>query len=170
MEMNSRSDEDTGLGQNEVTVATRTAANGMDDSTVPYRVVRQPGFQRLVKLIRESDVVHVAGPCLTPMAIAWLIGKPIVVEHHGYQAICPTGGLFHEPSRTTCPGYFGAEQYGKCFGCASESRSFFGAIRAIALTFPRRWLCNKVPANITISDHVATRLEIGTDAHDLLRY
>ena len=159
MELNSRPDKDVSLGEIEVTVVTRSAASGMDDTAFPYRVVRRRGLWQLVKLIRESDVVHVAGPCLAPMAIGWLIRKPTVVEHHGYQAICPTGGLFHEPTQTVCPGYFGERRYGKCLDCASRIRGFSGAIKAVTLTFPRRCLCNKIQRNITISDHVASRLK-----------
>jgi glycosyltransferase involved in cell wall biosynthesis len=94
------------------------------------------------------------------MAIAWLIRKPFVVEHHGYQAICPNGLLFREPSRKVCPGYFGQEQYGMCVRCASETMGFAGGLRSVLLTFPRRWLSKKVDANITISEHVATRLKL----------
>lgn len=159
-ETNLRSGGEAALGQIEATVVTRTLANGMDDAVLPYRVVRRPGFWQLSKLIRESDVVHVAGPCLLPMTIGWLMRKPVVVEHHGYQAICPNGRLFHEPSQTVCPGYFGEGQYGKCVTCASETMGYFAAIRALALTFPRRWLCNKVPGKITISDHVAKRIKL----------
>ena len=61
---------DTDARHIEVTVVTRTQASGMDDSSLPYRVVRRPALRRLIKLIRETDVVHVAGPCLVPMAIA----------------------------------------------------------------------------------------------------
>jgi glycosyltransferase involved in cell wall biosynthesis len=160
VEMNSGSENGADLGPNQVTVVTRTAANGMDDSVLPYRLVRQPGLWRLINLIRDADVVHVAGPCLLPMAIGQLLGKPVAVEHHGYQAVCPNGLLFREPSRTVCPGYFAQGQYGKCMACASATMGFLGAIRALTLTFPRRWLCGKVPANITISDHVATRLKL----------
>jgi glycosyltransferase involved in cell wall biosynthesis len=160
VELNSRPERDANESEIDVTVVIGTAADGMDDSVFPYRVVRRPGFWRLAKLIRDADVIHVAGPCLLPMAIGWLIGKPVVVEHHGYQAICPNGLLFREPSRAVCPGYFGRKRYGKCVHCASETMGLLGGIRALVLTFPRRWLCKRVPANITISDHVATRLKL----------
>lgn len=159
MELNSAPEKDASLGEIEVTVVTRSAAGGMDDTALPYRVVRQPGLWQLVKLIRESNVVHVAGPCLAPMAIGWLIGKPTVVEHHGYQAICPNGLLFREPSKTVCSGYFSQGRYGKCVQCASQTMGFLGAIRTLLLTFPRRWLCRRVSANITITNHVAARLQ-----------
>jgi len=176
VELNSRHKRSDDQGPIEVTVATRTAANGMDDSIFPYRVIRRPGFWRLINLIRGADVVHVAGPCLLPMAIAWLIGKPFVVEHHGYQAICPNGLLFLEPSRTVCPGYFGQRQYGKCVRCTSETVGLAGGVRFVLLTFPRRWLCKKVATNITITNHVAMRLGLprshtvyyGIDEQDLV--
>jgi glycosyltransferase involved in cell wall biosynthesis len=160
VEWKSQPDRDTTESEIAVTVVIGTAAHGVDDSVFPYRVVRRPGFWRLANLIRHADIIHVAGPCLLPMAIGWLIGKPVVVEHHGYQAICPNGLLFREPSRTVCPGYFGQGHYRKCVHCATETMGFLGALRALALTFPRRWLCKRVPANITISDHVAARLKL----------
>jgi glycosyltransferase involved in cell wall biosynthesis len=160
LELNHRREGGENLGHVEITVATRTAANGMDDSIFPFVVVRRPGFRRLIKLIREADVIHVAGPCLLPMVIGWLIGKPVVVEHHGYQAICPNGLLFREPSRTVCPGHFAQRQYGKCVGCASQTMGLGGGVRSLLLTFPRRWLCKRIVANITISDHVASRLKL----------
>jgi len=147
-------------GPIEVTLVTRTAAGEMDDSALQYRVVRQPGLWRLVKLIRQADVVHVAGPCLAPMAIAWLIRKPTIVEHHGYQAVCPNGLLFQEPERVVCPGYFQKKQYAKCVRCASATMGLAGGIRSVLLTFPRRWFSKKVATNIAISDHVARRLEL----------
>jgi glycosyltransferase involved in cell wall biosynthesis len=144
----------------EVTVVTKSAAGAMNDSVLPYHVVRQPGFWRLIKLIRGADVVHVAGPCLLPMTVAWLIGKPFFVEHHGYQASCPNGLLFREPSRTLCPGYFERREYAKCVRCTSQTLGFAGGVRLTLLTFPRRWLCKRVTANIMITNHVGTRLKL----------
>ncbi len=160
VELHSRQGKSTNESKIDVTVVIGTAADGADDSIFPYRIVRQPGFWRLAKLIRDADVIHVAGPCLVPMAIGWLIRKPVVVEHHGYQAICPNGLLFREPSGTVCPGYFGQRQYEKCVHCASETMGRLGALRALLLTFPRRWLSGRIAANITISDHVAGRLKL----------
>lgn len=144
----------------DVTVVTKTAANGMDDSGLPYRVVRHPPLRRLIMLIREADVVHVAGPCLLPMAIAWVMGKPFVVEHHGYQAICPNGLLFREPGRTVCPGHFGQQRYRECVSCVSATSGLSRGFRSLLLTFPRLQLCRAAAANITITDHVAARLKL----------
>jgi glycogen(starch) synthase len=148
------------VGRPEVIVATRTPANGTDDSKLPFRVVRRPGFWKLLQLIRGADVVHLAGPCFLPLAIAWLIQKPVVIQHHGYQAICPNGMLFLQPSQTVCPGHFKAKQYGKCLRCRSQEVGWLGGVRSVLLTFPRRWLCERATANVAVSDHVGKRIQL----------
>jgi glycogen synthase len=143
-----------------VTLVTQTSANGMDDSVFPYHVVRRPGYRHLIQLIREADVVHIAGPCLIPSAIAWLTRKPAVIEHHGYQANCPNGLLFKQPSQTLCPGHFAKGQYGECLRCCSSVQGPAGGLRTLLLTFPRRWLSKKLAANIMISNHLCARLKL----------
>lgn len=146
--------------RNEVTLATRTAANGMDDSSLPYRVVRQPGFWHLFHLIRKAEILHIAGPCLLPLTIAWMLRKPTVVEHHGYQAVCPNGLLFKRPLQTLCRGHFAQGQYRECLRCCSSTTGFAGGFRALLLMFPRRWLCRNVAANIMITNHTGMRLNL----------
>ena len=109
-----------GSGLN-VTLVTDTPAGGMDDSRYSFEVVRQPSLTQLVREIRSADVVHVGGPALLPLAVATLLRKPLVVEHHGYQSICPNGLLLHEPEGSVCPGHFMKGNYRKCIGCNSGS-------------------------------------------------
>src|SRR5207245_6934435 len=85
-------------------------------------------------------------------------GRPVVVEHHGYQAICPNGLLFLEPEREACPGYFMARRYGKCLRCASARAGSRKGFLKVLLTFPRRRLCTQVAANVGVTDHVSRRL------------
>jgi glycosyltransferase involved in cell wall biosynthesis len=143
-----------------VTLVTRTPANGMDDSALPYRVVRRPSLRQLSRLIRDADVVHIAGPCFVPLVLVWLLGKPAAIEHHGYQASCPNGLLFMDQSHSLCPGHFMAGRYSECLNCNSGTMGWFGSLRQLLMTFPRRWLCKKVSVNITISDHVGGRLRL----------
>jgi glycosyltransferase involved in cell wall biosynthesis len=144
----------------DLTVVTATPAILFDDSTLPYRVVRRPGLRRLVHLIGEADVVHLAGPSLLPMAVAWLTGKPFVIEHHGYQAVCPNGLLFLQPSQTVCPGHFLGKRRRECLRCCSIAMGWAGSVRQLLLTFPRQWLCRKAAANVAITDYVARRLDL----------
>jgi glycosyltransferase involved in cell wall biosynthesis len=144
----------------EVTLVTRTAANGMDDSALPYRIVRRPGLPELTRLIRAADVIHIAGPCFMPILLVWLLRKPAAIEHHGYQASCPNGLLFMDQTHSLCPGHFMARRYTKCLACNSATMGWFGSLRQLLMTFPRRWLCKRISVNVTISDHVAGRLRL----------
>jgi glycosyltransferase involved in cell wall biosynthesis len=90
----------------ETTLVAQTPADDARDSLLPFRVVRQPSSSQLRRLIREADVVHFAGVAILPDISALLAGKPVIVEHHGFPTICPTGQLFQEPQSIPCPGHF----------------------------------------------------------------
>ncbi|HEV2382719.1 MAG TPA: glycosyltransferase [Terriglobia bacterium] len=90
-------------GRVQVTLATATPRSDFDDNALPFRVVRQPSLPQLFRLIRAADVVHLAGPCFVPMLAGLLFRKPVVVEHHGFQTICPNGQLLHEPLKHPAP-------------------------------------------------------------------
>jgi glycogen synthase len=132
----------------EITLATQTPAVRFDDTSLPFRVVRQPNLIHVWDLIRASDVVHVAGPALAPLFLGLLARKPVVVEHHGFQTICPNGQLLIEPSGTPCPGHFMAGRHGECLRCNS-GQGWFVSRKLWLLTFVRRFLCRRVASNIT---------------------
>jgi glycogen synthase len=140
-----------------VTVVTATPRKDFDESRLPYKVVRRAGFWQLLRLIRKSDLVHLAGPCFLPMFVGWLLRKPVVIVHHVYQSICPNGLLFKQPSRNVCPGHFMKKQYRECLRCCSVTMGGAGSVRALLLAFPRRWLCRKAAANVMVTNHVETR-------------
>jgi glycogen synthase len=143
----------------EVTVVTPVPANGSNDSALPFNVVRQPSAAALFRLLHRADVVHLAGPVFVPMILAILLRKPVVIEHHGFQAICPNGQLLFEPMQQPCPGHFMAGRYGECIRCNSGS----GKLRSLKmwlLTFPRRWLCQHVSANLLPSSWLGTLLQL----------
>ena len=142
----------------EVTVVTQAAANGLDDSALPFRVIRRPKVAQLARLIWETSVLHITNPAFLPMLLAWLLRKPVVVEHDGYQAACPNGLLFHGSTKLDCPGYFLARRYRECLRCNWQDPGKWGSVRMLLLTFPRRWLCSRVTVNIGASHHVASRV------------
>jgi glycogen(starch) synthase len=144
----------------EVTFVTQTPANGMDDSKFPFRVVRRPGLRRLIALFRWADVIDLAGPSLIPLALAWILRKQTVLEHHGYQAVCPNGILVYEPAHAVCPGHFMAGRYLECIRCNRREMGLAGSIRSLLLTFPRRWLAQRVTVNVGVSPYVAQRVEL----------
>lgn len=131
----------------DVTVVTQTPAGDFQDETLPHRIVRNPALITLWKLIQEADLVHIAGTALPPMILSLLTGKPTVVEHHGFQSICPTGQLLLEPENTPCPGHFMAGRHRFCLRCQPKSAPFT-SLRLWLLTFLRRRLCQQVSLNL----------------------
>jgi glycosyltransferase involved in cell wall biosynthesis len=111
-------------------------------------------------LIRESDVIHIAGATILPMALAMLCGKPMVVEHHGFQAACPNGLLFYEPTETPCPGHYMAERYDRCIECNRKKAGLPQSALMLLLTPVRRWLLNRARANIIPTDWLAAILKL----------
>jgi glycosyltransferase involved in cell wall biosynthesis len=143
-----------------VTVVTQSPKENFDDSAMPFAIVRRPGIMQLRKLIRESDVVHLAGPVIMPLILALLARKPIVVEHHGYQASCPNGLLLYQPTKSACPNHYMKNEFSACLKCNASESGWFASIKMLMLTPLRRWLCGRVNVNLCISKHVAGRLEL----------
>lgn len=143
-----------------VTLVTHTPRSEMDDSVLRFRVVRRPSRMQVFRLVKDSDVIHLAGAALLPLAFASLLRKPVVVEHSGYQAICPNGLLIYGRERTLCPGYFMRKRYHKCVQCQSEDLGRLKSMRATALTLLRRWLTKRAAVNVAPSRHVAARVAL----------
>lgn len=146
-----------GSNEFDITVATQTPQLNFVEEGLPFRIIRLPRALDLYRLIKEADVIHVAGAAISPIVMGILARKPVVVEHHGFQTICPTGQLFQEPANQPCPGHFMARRYLNCLGCSSTPQRFT-LMRLWALTFFRRFLCRRVALNITPTVWLAARL------------
>jgi len=136
-----------GVNEFDLTLVTQTPGKGFNDHVLPFRIVRQPSLAQLLKMIRSSDIIHIAGPSLNPLLLGLLFRRPVVVEHHGFQSICPTGQLVMEPSGTPCPGHFMAGHHLECLHCRSNS-NWLASWKLWSFTFVRRFLCSRVTANI----------------------
>jgi len=140
--------DSNGTFQFEITLVTQTPAGKYDDHALPFRVIRRPGLLHLWRLIRKADVIHIAGPALVPLALGLLSRKPVVVEHHGFQTICPNGQLLIATTGTPCPGHFMAGRHAECLRCNS-AQGWFASYKLWLFTFVRRFLCAHAKANIT---------------------
>jgi len=140
--------DSSGGPQFEITLTTQTPAGDYDDSANPFRTIRRPGFLQLETVVRNADVVHAAGPALAPLLLSLLARKPFVVEHHGFQTICPNGQLLIEPAGMPCPGHFMAGRQAECLRC-NLNQGWVGSYKLWVLTFVRRFLCARATANIT---------------------
>src|SRR5271166_3253477 len=65
-----------GMAEFDLTLVTETPAENFDDRSLSFPVVRQPSFAELVKMIRSSDIIHLAGPSFAPLVLGWLFRKP----------------------------------------------------------------------------------------------
>ncbi len=143
----------------EVTLVTSTPRGSFVDQALPFRVIRKPSAAYLLRLVSNADVVHVAGPAILPILTGIALRKPVVVEHHGFQAICPTGQLVQEPEIVPCQGHFMAGNHSHCLRCSMTPR-LFASFRLWLLTFLRRSLCQRVTLNITPTTWLATELQL----------
>jgi glycogen(starch) synthase len=143
----------------DLTLITQTPAEDFDDRILPFRVLRRPTVSQLWELIRFSDIIHIAGPALSPVAFGLLAGKPIAVEHHGFQVICPNGQLLVEPEGNACPGHFMAGRHLECLRCRPDS-NWFASFKLWVLTFVRRFLCARVDANIVPTQWLSHLLKL----------
>jgi glycosyltransferase involved in cell wall biosynthesis len=144
----------------ELTLVTETSAGDFDERSLEFPVVREPSALALKRLIDAADVIHLAGPALLPLFLAWLSRKPVVLEHHGYQSICPNGLLLHQPDGSLCPGHFQAGHYGRCVRCQAAEMSWPKSFAQLLLMFPRNILARTVACNIAVSRHVAERIAL----------
>ena len=144
----------------EVVLATQTPAAGMDDTKLPFAVVRQPSLLRLIRLMIAADIVHLAAPTALPLLVAQVLRRRLCIEHHGFQASCPNGLLFFEPTRTPCPGHYMARRYTKCIECNRGVTGSLGAILLLMKTKARRWLSNWAAVNIVPTEWLGTVLQL----------
>ncbi len=143
----------------EITLITSQSIEQYDESLLPFRVVRHPSWWEMVRLLRSAEIVHLAGPTFLPLLLALIICKPVIVEHHGFQAICPNGQLIYEPDQQPCPGHFMACRHYECWRCNSKL-GWLASFKLWLLTFPRRWLCRFAAANITPTDWLGGLLHL----------
>lgn len=144
----------------DLTMVTDTPAGEMKDSQLPFEVVRKPSAREFLRLIRATDVLHLAGPALLPLAFARLCKKQTVVVHHGYQSVCPNGLLLFGEEHTLCPGHFMAGKYAKCVQCNAHRVGLGKSLVDTCLTFPRRWLAKQATVNIGVSRYVVMRTSL----------
>lgn len=151
--------DSNGAPRFEITLVTQTPTGDYDDSVNLFHTIRQPGFSELRRLVRNTDMVHVAGPALAPLLLSLFDRKPFVVEHHGFQTICPNGQLLIEPAGAQCPGHFMAERPLECLRCNSN-QGWLASYKLWALTFARRFLCARAAANITPTEWLGGLIQL----------
>jgi glycogen synthase len=143
----------------EVTLVTSTPMGNMNDAALLFRVVRAPGPLELMRLVRQADIIHLAGPSLAPLLAGLLLRKRVVIEHHGFFTICPNGLLFYTPTQSRCVGHFMAGHHAECIAC-NRREGYVRSVIQWGATFLRRWLCKRVAVNITPTHFLSEQLQL----------
>jgi glycosyltransferase involved in cell wall biosynthesis len=113
---------------------------------------REEGVTRLrivqpsLRALRHADIVHLNNPGLRMLLMARFLGKPTVVTHMGFFAICPEGIAWPTPACGAGP-----TQLGPCRTCRRQSW-----IRRAHLHL-QAWLLRRA-VNVGVSRRVAERL------------
>jgi glycosyltransferase involved in cell wall biosynthesis len=141
-------------------VVTQTEAPRTYDRKFSFTVFRRPGLLRLAKLIKNCDVLHLAGPALKPLILAKILGRKILIQHHGYQAACPDGLLVNSRTAKICENSFLRGKALDCLRCRASKVGWIRGAQSIALAFPRRWLSAGADSNVTVTNHVSSRLNL----------
>ena len=122
-----------------------------EPDTFAYKVHRNPGVLKTIKLIRNADLVVSKGASLALVPYCLMLGKPFVWIHSGYQASCVDGlgWVEGEPAPMT-PRASLAFHY-------KRSGLLFTIVAAFKL-FVRRFACKHIVVmNVAVSDWVAMR-------------
>lgn len=80
-----------------------------------------PSLFRKRELLTSSDCIHLNGPALSILPLALSSKKPIVITHHGLQAVCPRGDYWNTLEGRICPGYFLKGRWDRCFQCLGRN-------------------------------------------------
>ncbi|MFW6086487.1 MAG: glycosyltransferase family 4 protein [Myxococcota bacterium] len=134
----------------EVTVVTSTPGARDSDRKRPYPVVRGSSRSAAVHAFRRADLAHISGLSLRGVGLARLTGRPTVVTHHGYQAVCPAGLMM--PRTGTCRATGLAP--GPCHGCPARGARGHVSVRA------HRFGAAAVAANVGVSRFLTNRIGV----------
>ena len=143
----------------EVCVVTPGTKKIDGEDKFPFQLVRKPSLAQVARLVWKADILHIAGPNILPLLLGGLFRKQMVVEHHGFQTVCPSGQMVYQPDPSPCPGHFMARRYSACLKCNANN----GAIHSFKqwlLTFVRRRLCFAASANVMPTEWLGSIVQL----------
>jgi glycosyltransferase involved in cell wall biosynthesis len=132
----------------QVTVVTETADE--NKITFAYNVVRQPSIWERIRLVKSHDLVHANGASMSLFFYSELLSKPFIWTHGGYQLSCVDGLGWVDGEPAPLTPWQSVKFHSK------QSGVKFATIQAIKL-YLRRWVGQRVAANVAITNWVATR-------------
>lgn len=128
-----------------------TTIENPEPDSFSYKVHRNPGILKTIKLIRSAEIVVSKGASLALVPYCLLLAKPFVWIHSGYQASCVDGlGWVEGEAAPLTPRASLAFHY--------KRSGLLYVVRAGLKLFLRRFACKHIVAmNVAVSDWVAMR-------------
>lgn len=135
----------------QVDLVTATSSNDACwDQGQPYRLWRRPSPWRQLQLLRRCDLVHSSGASLALALPAVLLGRPLLITHHGYQLVSVDGLGWSSEGPTPLDAGLSLRHY--------RSRlPRLPWLRQVLLLHLRRWVAQRAGANVAISHWMARR-------------
>ncbi len=138
----------------DVTVVTATPDKGESESGVfPFVVERRPGFIRLARMIRRSDIVQLNTFSAVFAGLALLARRPIVWQHIDYDTISPRGICAW--GGRPCDG-----SMRRCHACLRRDHSRLRTWRALASLLLKRLSVRSVAANAVSTSYAQSRMHL----------
>jgi glycosyltransferase involved in cell wall biosynthesis len=132
----------------DITVVTGVPFAG--DNPFPFAVVRNPSASELLRLTRESDIVHSNGASLKMVPFAMISRKPFLWTHNGYQVTCIDGLGWDETGPTPLTPFASACHHLRLHGPVH-------AVLGLAKLLLRRVVAMRIAYNAAATHWIAKR-------------
>lgn len=114
----------------------KISASQLQDPTF----VPTPSRRKICELLRWADCIHLNGPALSFLPLALKSHKPVVITHHGLQAVCPRGDYWNQVEGGICPRYFRQRRWANCLHCLAKNNGILMSSRLFMATAIREKL------------------------------
>lgn len=138
----------------QVDLVTATLAGApLFDQSQPYRIWRRPSSVRLLRLILRADVVHGNGASLVVVLPALLLRRPVLWTHQAWQLLSVDGLGWADGGPTPLDPAASLRFYRARLSAFTWLRQWF-------LLRLRRWVAQRLSANVAISHWMARRQQL----------
>lgn len=135
----------------DVTVVTRIKDINKSNN-YNFKIIRNPNFKSLLKLIKESDIIHMQGYNIFIFLLSKFFNTKIIWDHHGYDTIC-----------LKVEAWNGSEcnyRFVQCLKCLKVDYSIVKVTYLLILYYIKQFSKNKVTYHISHRNYVENRLKL----------
>jgi glycogen synthase len=117
-----------------------------------FKVIRNPNFISLSKLVKEADIIHMQGYNIFIFLLSKLFNKQLIWDHHGYDTICLKAEAWNKKECNYKPF--------QCLKCLKIDHDYFKITILFILYYFKRFSKNEITYHISHSTYVKNRLKL----------